>query len=289
MTRNRIYGLIGIGVAGVGAAILFTTGSFSGSAGLNQSVEAPSAPALPDTDDSKVKRAASNPMVRQKANAPTVSLVLEKGDTIADRTLTYFRYNTSDGFTGYFDAGGNSVQASLIKTPVEGGKLSSLFGKREHPILGYTRMHKGLDFVASLGTLVLAAGDGVVTVQARKGSFGKYASIRHDNEISTAYAHLSKYRDTIGPGRRVRQGDVIGYVGATGLATGPNRHFEVLRDGRQVNPMAIDLPSRQVLTGTELTRFRQAAGRLQSELEIEAPEQEVLNEPSYRESALGNG
>lgn len=208
---------------------------------------------------------------------------------LAERTLTYFRYTTSDGLTGYFDAGGNSVQTSLIKTPVDGGKLSSLFGEREHPILGYTRMHKGLDFAAPLGTPVLAAGDGVVTTQARKGSFGKYVSIRHDNQISTAYAHLSKYRDTIGPGRRVQQGDVIGYVGATGLATGPNLHYEVLRGGRQVNPVAIDLPSRRVLNGTELTLFRQAARRMLSELEIEAPENEVLNEPFQRESVPGNG
>lgn len=212
-----------------------------------------------------------------------VSLVL------AERTLTYFRYTTSDGLTGYFDSGGKSVQTSLLKTPVDGGQLSSLFGKREHPILGYTRMHKGLDFAAPLGTPVLAAEDGVVTTQAHQGSFGKYVSIRHDNQISTAYAHLSKYAEQLSVGSSVLQGDVIGYVGATGLATGPNLHYEILRDGRQINPMAVDRPSRRVLTGNELTRFQHAVSRLRAGLEAEAPENEVLNDFSPGEMVSGNG
>ena len=208
---------------------------------------------------------------------------------LGDRTQSYFRHKTKDGFTGFFDISGNSVQTSLLKTPVDGGRLSSLFGKRKHPILGYTRMHKGLDFAAPLGTPVLAAGDGVITARELKGSFGKYVSIRHDNQYSTSYAHLSKYEDSIKPGRLVRQGDVIGYVGSTGLATGPNLHYEVQRDGKSVNPIAIDLPSQRVLTDNELTRFRQAAKQLLSKLDISISKFEALNETSLQETGSGSG
>jgi len=237
---------------------------------------------------------------------------------LGDRTQSYFRHKTNDGFTGFFDISGNSVQTSLLKTPVDGGRLSSgftgffdisgnsvqtsllktpvdggrlssLFGKRKHPILGYTRMHKGLDFAAPLGTPVLAAGDGVITARELKGSFGKYVSIRHDNQYSTSYAHLSKYEDSIKPGRLVRQGDVIGYVGSTGLATGPNLHYEVQRGGKSVNPIAIDLPSQRVLTDNELTRFRQAAKQLLSKLDISISKFEALNETSLQETGSGSG
>lgn len=191
---------------------------------------------------------------------------------LAERTLIYFRYTTSDGITGYFDAGGSSVQTSLLKTPVDGGRLSSLFGKREHPILGYTRMHKGLDFAAPRGTPILAAGDGVITRRGDNGSFGNYLRVRHDNRYATAYAHLIRYAEKLSVGSRVRQGDVIGYVGATGLATGPNLHYEVLRNGEQVNPVEVDLPPRRVLAGDELTRFRKAANTLLSTLSLSASE-----------------
>src|SRR3546814_4596351 len=116
-----------------------------------------------------------------------------------------------------------------MKTPVDGGRLSSLFGKRDHPVLGYTRRHKGLDFAAPRGAPVLAAGDGVVMKRERFGSFGKYIRLRHDETYETAYAHLSRYAEELQPGDRVKQGEVIGYVGTTGLATGPNLHYEVLR------------------------------------------------------------
>ncbi|MEQ8390384.1 MAG: M23 family metallopeptidase [Thalassospira sp.] len=198
--------------------------------------------------------------------------------TLADRKLSYFRYKTREGFTGFFDAKGNSVQTNLIKTPVDGGQLSSLFGQREHPVLGYTRMHKGLDFAAPRGTPVLAAGDGIVTQLKRKGSFGKYISIRHDNRYSTAYAHLSKYKDNVEQGRRVRQGEVIGYVGATGLVSGPNLHYEVMQDGKQVNPMTVELSSRQILTDDELARFRRTAKRLLQDLKIKAPKNTAQDE-----------
>lgn len=175
--------------------------------------------------------------------------------SLSGEDLRVHRYTTTDGYTGYFDADGRSIETSLMKTPVDGGRLSSLFGKRDHPILGYTRMHKGLDFAAPKGAPVLAAGDGVVERRSRYSSFGNYVRIEHGDGYETAYAHLSRYGDDLEVGERVRQGQVVGYVGATGLATGPNLHFEVVRDGEPVNPMALDLPSRRVLKGAEFDRF----------------------------------
>lgn len=184
----------------------------------------------------------------------------------SERDLRILRYTTADGYSGFFDDKGASIETSLMKTPVDGGRLSSLFGKRDHPVLGYTRMHRGLDFTASRGTPVLAAGDGLVVRRDRNGSFGRYVEIKHDATYATAYAHLSRYAEGRQPGARVRQGDVIGYVGATGLATGPNLHYEVLRKGKQVDPMKLELPPRRTLRGEELTRFEQAKAKLRAVL-----------------------
>ena len=173
------------------------------------------------------------------------------------RSLRIFRHTTADGYTGFFDDKGNSIETSLMKTPVDGGRLSSLFGKRDHPVLGYTRMHRGVDFTARRGTPVRAAGDGTIVRRRRKGSFGKYVEIRHNATYATAYAHLSRYVEGAEPGARIQKGDVIGYVGATGLATGPNVHYEVLRNGEQVDPMRLELPPRRILEGDDLTRFEQ--------------------------------
>ncbi len=182
------------------------------------------------------------------------------------RSLRILRYTTADGYTGFFDDRGASIETSLMKTPVDGGRLSSLFGKRDHPVLGYTRMHRGLDYTALRGTPVLAAGDGVVVRRGRNGSFGKYVEIKHGSTYTTAYAHLSRYAEGLQPGARVRQSDVIGYVGATGLATGPNLHYEVLQKGKQVDPMKLELPPRRILRGEELARFEQAQAELQAVL-----------------------
>jgi len=181
---------------------------------------------------------------------------------LSDQTFRIFRYEMRDGYTGFFDQSGRSVETSLMKTPVDGGELSSLFGKRDHPILGFTRMHKGLDFAAPRGAPVLAAGDGVVERRHRNGSFGNYIRLRHDQTYATAYGHLSRYAPALRPGDRVGQSEVIGYVGATGLATGPNLHYEVLMDGKQVNPMTLKLLPLRVLKGDELARFRCATARI---------------------------
>lgn len=184
----------------------------------------------------------------------------------SERDLRILRYTTADGYTGFFDDKGASIETSLMKTPVDGGRLSSLFGKRDHPVLGYTRMHRGLDYTAPRGTPVLAAGDGVVVRRGRNGSFGKYVEIKHGSTYATAYAHLSRYGEGLQPGARVRQGDVIGYVGATGLATGPNLHYEVLQNGKQVDPVRLELPPRRILKGKELARFEQVKAELRAVL-----------------------
>jgi murein DD-endopeptidase MepM/ murein hydrolase activator NlpD len=143
-----------------------------------------------------------------------------------------------------------------LRTPIDGARLSSRFGMRRHPILGYNRMHKGVDFAAPTGTPIYAAGEGRVDVAKRHGGYGKYIRIRHTGEYSTAYAHLSAFAKGIAPGRRVRQGQVIGYVGTTGRSTGPHLHYEVLRNNAQINPLQIKQPPNQQLAGADLERFR---------------------------------
>lgn len=209
--------------------------------------------------------------------------------TLRDRTHKYFRYTTTDGFTGFFDAVGRSLETGLMKTPVDGGRLSSMFGKRKHPVLGYTRQHKGLDFAAPRGAPVFAAGDGIVVRRGRNGSFGNYVRLRHNGTYSTAYAHLSEYADGLSTGDRVRQGDVIGFVGATGQTTGPNLHYEVLASGRQVNPMSLKIPPRRTLSGDELVRFQ---GAMSSMISSAIPNSDKTGRKASEESVIsesGNG
>lgn len=153
--------------------------------------------------------------------------------------LHLYRFQTSKGLTGYFNAKGESVKKGLLRTPIDGARISSGYGLRKHPIQGYTKMHKGVDFAAPSGTPIMAAGDGVVQKAARWSSYGNYIRIKHNSEYSTAYAHLSRYARGIKAGKRVRQGQVIGYVGATGRAKGAHLHYELLRHGKQINPKHI--------------------------------------------------
>jgi murein DD-endopeptidase MepM/ murein hydrolase activator NlpD len=202
--------------------------------------------------------------------------------SLENREFTFYRYTTGDGYTGFFDANGRSVETSLMRTPVDGGDISSLFGKRKHPVLGYTRMHKGLDFAANRGAPVLAAGDGVVVERKRNGGFGRYVRLRHDGVYSTVYAHLSRYAQGLEPGDRVLQGDVIGYVGSSGLATGPNLHYEVLSGEEQVNPLALDLPPRRVLQGEEFVWFKRSANRVSKTIQANSAD----SEPAESEVAV---
>ena len=163
----------------------------------------------------------------------------------------YWHTPSDDGIAGWYDQNGESATRFLMKTPINGARLSSSFGKRRHPISGYTRMHKGTDFAAPTGTPVYAAGHGVIERSSRYGGYGKYVRIRHANGYKTAYAHLSRYGPRVKKGRRVRQGDIIGYVGSTGASTGPHLHYEVIVNGRHVNAMSLNLPTGRKLANSE--------------------------------------
>lgn len=164
--------------------------------------------------------------------------------TLSGRTMRLYRFvPPDDQIADYFNEKGHTARKALMKTPIDGARLSSHFGPRRHPILGYTRIHRGTDFAASSGTPIMAAGNGVVVEAGRNGGYGNYVRIRHNGEYQTAYAHMSRFARGIRKGARVRQGQTIGYVGSTGRSTGPHLHYEVFRSGTQVNPMKLKLPT----------------------------------------------
>lgn len=178
--------------------------------------------------------------------------------TLRKTEIPLYRYTTTAGNLDYFNAKGESVRKTLMRTPIDGARLSSRFGKRKHPILGYTRLHAGVDFAAPRGTPIYAAGNGTVVQAGRNGGYGTYARIRHNGTFQTAYAHMSKLARSTRKGARVKQGQIIGYVGTTGRSTGPHLHYEVLRNGRQINPRSVRIPSGEKLKGAELKKFTAA-------------------------------
>jgi len=175
--------------------------------------------------------------------------------TVGGRTLPLYRYELPDGRIDFFDEKGESARKFLMKTPVDGARLSSGFGMRRHPILGYSTMHRGVDFAAPPGTPIYAAGHGTVEMADWHGGYGRYVRIRHNGRFKTAYAHMSRFAPGIRSGSRVRQGQVIGFVGTTGRSTGPHLHYEVLQEDKQVNPLGLKLPTGEKLEGRELTAF----------------------------------
>ena len=175
--------------------------------------------------------------------------------SVKNNNLEYFKFLTDDGFIDYFNKEGKNVKKSILKTPLDGAKLSSSFGMRKHPISGFNKMHKGIDFAAPKGTPIYAGGNGIIEVANVNGGYGKYIRIRHNNDYKTAYAHLSGFKKGISKGIRVNQGDVIGYVGSTGKSTGPHLHYEIIYQNKQINPLTLKLPSGKILKGDELTRF----------------------------------
>ncbi|ACJ00006.1 M23 family metallopeptidase [Rhodospirillum centenum] len=183
--------------------------------------------------------------------------------TLSGKRRELFLFEDADGRPDYFTRKGESVRKALLRTPVDGAKLTSGFGMRMHPLLGYSKMHKGVDFGAPTGTPIYAAGDGVIEEIGAKGAYGNYIRIRHNREIATAYAHLSRFGSGARRGSRVSQGEVIGYVGTTGRSTGPHLHYEVMRGGKQVNPLSVDLPTGRILAGKELKKFLAVAAELE--------------------------
>ncbi len=182
---------------------------------------------------------------------------------LGDKATRIFRFTPESGFTDFFHETGQSVRRALLRTPIDGARISSRFGKRRHPVLGYTKMHKGLDFAAARGTPIYAAGNATVEMAGRNGSFGNYIRLRHTGVYKTAYAHLKSIARGVRVGARVKQGQVIGYVGTTGRSTGPHLHYEVHVNGRQVNPLSVKLPAGEKLKGKELENFRLARSKVE--------------------------
>ena len=142
-----------------------------------------------------------------------------------------------------------------MRTPLDGARISSVFGNRKHPILGYTKMHKGVDFAAPRNTPVFAAGDGIIEYAKRNGGYGKFIRIRHNSDYKTAYAHLDRYAKNIRVGTKVKQGDIIGYVGSTGRSTGPHLHYEIIFRNKQVNPLKVRMPKELKLDNEDYDSF----------------------------------
>ena len=169
-----------------------------------------------------------------------------------DYNLYYFE---KEGSEGHYDKNGRSVKKALMKTPINGARLSSPFGMRKHPIDGYNKMHRGTDFAAPMGTPIMASGNGVIKKAGWCGGGGNCVKIKHNSTYQTVYAHMSKFARGIKPGVRVKQGQTIGYVGSTGKSTGPHLHYEVIVNGKKVNSQKLKLPSGKILKGKERKLF----------------------------------
>ena len=175
--------------------------------------------------------------------------------TNVERNIILYRYEYPNGSIAYFTPEGKSIEKSLMRTPINGAKLSSRYGFRIHPILGYNQMHQGTDFAAPIGTPVMASGAGTVEYSGWKGGYGKFISIRHSPVYQTNYAHLQDYAKGIRRGAKVQQGQVIGYLGSTGSSTGPHLHYEVVVNGKKENSQTLKLPSAAPLEGNNKNFF----------------------------------
>jgi len=169
-----------------------------------------------------------------------------------DNSLYYFDSKKSEG---HYDKSGKSIQKALMKTPINGARLSSSFGMRKHPIDGFNKMHRGTDFAAPMGTPIMASGDGIIKKAGWCGGGGNCVVIKHNSTYQTVYAHMSKFAKSIRKGVRVKQGQIIGYVGSTGKSTGPHLHYEVIVNGEKINSQTLKLPSGKVLKGEERKIF----------------------------------
>ena len=173
---------------------------------------------------------------------------------LSNESNAFYYFNEKDN-KGHYDINGKSVKKALMKTPINGARLSSKFGMRKHPIDGYNKMHKGTDFAAPMGTPIMASGDGVVLKAAWCGGGGNCVKIKHNSSYSTVYAHMSKFANGVKKGKRVKQGQIIGYVGSTGKSTGPHLHYEVIHNGKKINSQTLKLPSGKILKGKVRKNF----------------------------------
>jgi len=174
--------------------------------------------------------------------------------SVNNREIALYKFG-DDSTYGYFDANGKSVEKALMKTPINGARLSSPFGMRKHPISGFTKMHQGTDFAAPMGTPIMASGSGTVVLAKWCGGGGNCVKIKHNSTYSTIYAHMKNFAKGIRAGKKVKQGQIIGYVGSTGISTGPHLHYEVVVNGKKVNSQKLKLPSGKVLKEKEREEF----------------------------------
>jgi murein DD-endopeptidase MepM/ murein hydrolase activator NlpD len=183
--------------------------------------------------------------------------VLYSSLALGDKKISIYHFTHPDGQVSFYNEKGESIKKEFLRTPVNAAKISSKFGQRNHPVLGYTRMHKGVDFAAPIGTPILAAGGGVIEKAGVLGGYGKYIRIKHNSTYSTVYAHASRFAKGIKPGVKVAQGQVVAYVGVTGITSGPHLHYEVLERGKQINPLKFKFASsNEKLTGKLLDLFK---------------------------------
>jgi murein DD-endopeptidase MepM/ murein hydrolase activator NlpD len=186
---------------------------------------------------------------------PRIGKIIFTSLTIRGKTHNFYLFKTANGSEDFFNDKYQSVRRSLLQRPIRATKITSKFGMRIHPILGYRHMHSGVDFAAPIGTPVAAAGNGVVVEMGRKGGYGNYIQVRHSNGIATAYAHLSSFSKGITIGSRVKQGQLIAYVGRSGNTSGPHLHFEVLVGGTRVDPLKLRTFPIRTLSGNERAQF----------------------------------
>lgn len=203
--------------------------------------------------------------------------VTEKGVQVGNSDIVYaaiesagkmkqlYRYEYDKGEYDYFDENGRTVRRALLRTPVERPRVTSGFGVRVHPVLGFSKMHEGTDFGSPAGSPIYAAGDGVVEQAGWFSAYGRYVKIRHTNSMETAYGHMSGFASNLKAGAKVKQGQVIGYVGSTGRATGPHLHYEVIVNNRKVNPMGVNMDAGRNLSGRQLTTFKTWRDKVQSD------------------------
>ena len=186
--------------------------------------------------------------------------IYENGNILYANLILRGQYNQlyyfgKKNFNGHYDENGKSVKKALMKTPINGARLSSSFGMRKHPILGYNKMHRGTDFAAPEGTPIMASGDGVIIKAGWCGGGGNCVKIKHNKTYQTVYAHMKNFSNLSIPGNRVKQGQIIGYVGSTGLSTGPHLHYEVIENGKKINSQLLKLPPGKSLEGINRKQF----------------------------------
>ena len=194
--------------------------------------------------------------------------------SVNNREIILYKFGDDKNY-GYFDINGKSVEKALMKTPINGARLSSSFGMRKHPILGFNKMHRGTDFAAKAGTPIMASGSGTIMLAKWCGGGGNCVKIKHNSTYETIYAHMQAFAKGIRKGRKVKQGQIIGYVGSTGMSTGPHLHYEVIINGKKVNSQTLNLPSGKVLKNNERQLFE--IHRIKTDVQIAEMIAEKLN------------